>query len=51
MEIMIDPSVTVQQYIEDCQVCCRPITLKIDIEITDFARPLCKVQTLHENEY
>ena len=51
MEIMIDPSVTEQQYIEDCQVCCRPITLKIEIDFTELAIPQCKVQTLHENEY
>jgi hypothetical protein len=23
--ILIDPSIDTQQYIEDCQVCCRPI--------------------------
>ena len=51
MEIMIDPSVTEQQYIEDCQVCCRPITLKIEIDFTELVNPRCKVQTLHENEY
>jgi len=26
IEIMADPSVVRQEYIEDCQVCCRPIT-------------------------
>ena len=30
-EIVIDPSVSQQEYIEDCQVCCRPIHLRIRI--------------------
>ena len=30
----VDPSVEQQSYIEDCQVCCRPMTLKVQ------ARPL-----------
>ena len=27
LEVFIDASVRQQEYIEDCQVCCRPITL------------------------
>lgn len=27
--ILIDPSVEFQQYIEDCQVCCRPIEIVV----------------------
>jgi len=30
ISILIDCSVEQQEYIEDCQVCCRPITLKIE---------------------
>lgn len=29
IEILVDPSVEHQSYIEDCQVCCRPITMKV----------------------
>ena len=29
IEILLDPSVESQQYIEDCQVCCRPINFDI----------------------
>jgi len=29
IEIMADPSVERQEYIEDCQVCCKPITITI----------------------
>ena len=31
--VLIDESVEFQQYIEDCQVCCRPINFKVS---TDF---------------
>lgn len=29
IEILLDPSVERQSYVEDCQVCCRPITLHV----------------------
>jgi hypothetical protein len=29
INILIDPSDIAQQYIEDCQVCCKPISLFI----------------------
>ena len=32
IEILIDASIPNQQYIEDCQVCCRPITLNVEID-------------------
>lgn len=31
IEILVDASIPSQQYIEDCQVCCRPITLSVEI--------------------
>lgn len=31
IDIVIDSSVAQQHYIEDCQVCCRPIELKITV--------------------
>jgi len=31
IELVIDTSIDQQQYIEDCQVCCRPVTVKISI--------------------
>ena len=30
--ILLDTSIPSQQYIEDCQVCCRPITLTVDVD-------------------
>ena len=32
IELLIDTSVAQQQYIEDCQVCCRPITLNVEVD-------------------
>lgn len=29
IEILVDCSVPSQEYIEDCSVCCRPITLSV----------------------
>ena len=26
IDVLLDPSIAYQEYIEDCQVCCRPIT-------------------------
>ena len=37
IEILIDPSVESQTYIEDCQVCCRPINMAVTID--DEGRP------------
>ncbi len=32
IEVLVDCSVTWQEYIEDCAVCCRPITLTVALE-------------------
>ena len=29
--ILIDDSVGAQQYIEDCQVCCRPMEIRVSV--------------------
>ncbi|WP_100639978.1 CPXCG motif-containing cysteine-rich protein [Marinobacter salexigens] len=29
LDISVDPSVAEQEYVEDCQVCCQPILLRI----------------------
>ena len=31
IEVLIDGSVQRQEYVEDCQVCCRPITLVVTL--------------------
>ncbi|MFT5521844.1 MAG: transcription elongation factor Elf1 [Enterobacterales bacterium] len=46
ISVLIDCSVDEQEYIEDCQVCCRPITFKV--QSTGDEEPL--VTVLDENE-
>ena len=41
IEVLLDPSVANQNYIEDCQVCCRPIIFDVTVDddvITVFVR-------------
>ncbi|WP_439133799.1 CPXCG motif-containing cysteine-rich protein [Pseudomaricurvus sp.] len=46
IEVLIDCSVPQQSYIEDCQVCCRPI--QFDVTIDESGDP--SVIVSHENE-
>ncbi|BDD00427.1 CPXCG motif-containing cysteine-rich protein [Persicobacter psychrovividus] len=31
ISVLVDPSVEAQRYIEDCEVCCRPIEISVSI--------------------
>jgi len=44
--ILVDDSIGQQNYIEDCQVCCRPINIFID---TDFDGAI-SLRVQHEDE-
>tara|TARA_R110000782_G_scaffold207855_6_gene296337 strand:+ start:2398 stop:2589 length:192 start_codon:yes stop_codon:yes gene_type:complete len=46
IEIVIDCSVSEQHYIEDCEVCCRPITLSVSVDENEEV----VVYPKHENE-
>ena len=46
IELVIDCSVSEQEYIEDCEVCCRPITLFISVDENEQV----SVSPKHENE-
>ncbi len=46
IQILIEPAEDRQDYIEDCQVCCRPIHFIIELN----GEGLAEVQALHENE-
>jgi len=46
IDVLLDASEAGQEYIEDCQVCCRPITFTI--ELLDSGEPLVSVR--HEDE-
>ena len=45
IQIVVDCSVSNQDYIEDCQVCCRPINLYVTIDGNNV-----QVHASHENE-
>jgi hypothetical protein len=45
IQLVIDCSIIEQEYIEDCQVCCRPINIFVSIE--DDA---VEIHITHENE-
>jgi len=44
--LLIDPSIDTQQYIEDCQVCCRPI----EIFVSPGSDDSVQVEVRSENE-
>lgn len=45
IQLVIDCSVSIQDYIEDCQVCCRPINIHLTIE-----DEVVQLYLTHENE-
>ena len=45
IQIIVDCSIPEQEYIEDCQVCCRPINFHVNIDNGNV-----QVQTSGENE-
>ncbi len=46
INVLIDDSLSEQSYVEDCQVCCRPIVLDVSVDVDgDIA-----VQARSENE-
>lgn len=47
IELLIDDSVSDQEYVEDCSVCCRPITI---IQSIDSFSGALSVSVKHENE-
>lgn len=32
LETSVDPTVSEQEYVEDCQVCCQPIVLRVVVD-------------------
>jgi len=45
IQIIVDCSIPEQEYIEDCQVCCRPINFHINIDSDNV-----QIKTSYENE-
>jgi len=46
ISVLVDDSVPEQSYVEDCQVCCRPIVLDVSIDLDGDAM----VSVRSENE-
>lgn len=46
IDVLIDASINYQEYIEDCQVCCRPINFIVRVHNEDEI----DVSLFHENE-
>ncbi|WP_439509728.1 CPXCG motif-containing cysteine-rich protein [Marinimicrobium koreense] len=44
--LLIDPSINEQSYVEDCQVCCQPISVDVVIDETEAV----EVYARQENE-
>ena len=42
ISVVIDKSIDIQEYIEDCSVCCRPITINVNLN-RDFNQILCNI--------
>ena len=46
LDILIDGSIEQQEYIEDCQVCCRPMIIRLSI----CGNGEIRVEARHEDE-
>lgn len=46
IDVLLDCSVNEQSYIEDCQVCCRPINFSVSVDEYDEV----SVRVSHEDE-
>ncbi len=46
ISLALDASAGAQQYIEDCHVCCRPITVLLQVD--DDGEPCVRVQSQDE---
>jgi hypothetical protein len=42
--ILVDDSLPEQQYIEDCQVCCRPIVLHVAVDMDGDATVIANAE-------
>jgi len=46
IELIVDTSINQQEYIEDCQVCCRPIIVNVQLDSSGYIN----LTTRSENE-
>ena len=45
IQLLVDPSIEAEEYIEDCSVCCRPIVITVQT-----SEQGANVQVRHEND-
>jgi hypothetical protein len=43
--VLVDATVPEQRYIEDCQVCCRPIVIDVAVHADDEVRVTARTDT------
>ena len=43
-QLLIDASIETQEYIEDCEVCCRPIDFIVDVDESDQVTVQARLQ-------
>ena len=46
ISLLIDSSIEIQEYVEDCEVCCSPIVISIEIALNEDIQ----ISTRKENE-
>jgi hypothetical protein len=46
LDILVDTSLDEQEYIEDCQVCCKPMVIRVGISADGAIRVIAR----HEDE-
>ncbi len=53
INILIDPADPSTEYVEDCQVCCRPITVRVSLNsaMSPEDPDAVSVNTVMEDEY
>lgn len=44
IDILIDPSVANQRYVEDCQVCCRPMVVCVSVDAAGDAKVVVRTE-------
>jgi len=42
--LLIDASIEMQEYVEDCEVCCRPIDFVVEVDEQGLARVDARLQ-------
>jgi len=42
--LLVDASIEMQEYIEDCEVCCRPIDFVVEVDEQDQAKVTARLQ-------